>query len=257
MNTYRQNINVGMVVRSMDGERLGKVYRLESDAFLIEKGLFFTKDYLVRYEDVSEIRDKEIILKHGHAALRELSDRVADTAPLGQSVDLNNFKNNHGLNFDAGRTADTLRTDTRDTSREGELRVPVVEEELSVEHHVHEAGAVRVRKEVVVEQRQITVPVRREEVIVERVPVSERTATAADANFNEEEIVVAVQEEEIEIHKRPVVREEVHIRKEVHRDQQTANTSVRHEEVKVEDKTNRTREGIVIKEDGPKSSGNR
>jgi len=250
MSDYRAGINRGMPVRSAGGKKLGKVSRLEPDVFLIEKGFFFPKDYSVRYEDVQEIRSGEIILKPTEALSRDLSEGFGTST--SERLDINNRT---GLNFGANRK-DIAGTTARaeDTISEEELRVPVVEEELEVEHHTRDAGAVRVRKEVTTEEKQVTVPVRREEIIVDRVPVAPGTARAqADTAFDDEEIVVTAQEEEIEIHKRPVVREEVRIRKEVTQEQQTANATVRREDVKVEDSTDKNRKPPVIRDNAPKS----
>jgi hypothetical protein len=59
-----------MTVRSTDGEKLGKVIACEADRFFIEKGFFFPKDYVARYDDVGEVRGDEILLRHTRAELR-------------------------------------------------------------------------------------------------------------------------------------------------------------------------------------------
>jgi hypothetical protein len=78
----RTGIREGMVVRSADGEKLGKVFAVGDDAFHIEKGLFFPKDYVARFTDVTDIRDGEIILAHGRDSLRS-----ADEASFSSSRD--------------------------------------------------------------------------------------------------------------------------------------------------------------------------
>ena len=79
----RENIKEGMIVRSLDGHKLGKVYAVGSSEFHIEKGLFFPKDYSVLYSEVSAIRDGEIILAHGRDSLRKFSlDDVPNADPL-------------------------------------------------------------------------------------------------------------------------------------------------------------------------------
>jgi hypothetical protein len=69
----RSQLKEGMTVRSFDGEKLGRVFALGDDTFHIEKGLFFPKDYLVRYAEISDIRDGEVILLHGRESLLNLS----------------------------------------------------------------------------------------------------------------------------------------------------------------------------------------
>ncbi|WP_224361612.1 hypothetical protein [Hyalangium versicolor] len=62
-----------MTVRSIDGENLGRVFAVHDGEFLIEKGLFFPKDYVCRYAEVSDIRDGEVILLHGKEGLHRFS----------------------------------------------------------------------------------------------------------------------------------------------------------------------------------------
>ncbi|OJH42303.1 hypothetical protein [Cystobacter ferrugineus] len=69
----RDGIKEGMTVRSIDGHRLGRVYAVGESEFHIEKGLFFPKDYSVRYSEVADIVEGEIILAHGKDSLRPFS----------------------------------------------------------------------------------------------------------------------------------------------------------------------------------------
>ncbi|EPX61336.1 hypothetical protein D187_001119 [Cystobacter fuscus DSM 2262] len=79
----REGIKEGMTVRSVDGHRLGRVYAVGESEFHIEKGLFFPKDYSVRYSEVGDIVDGEIILAHGKDSLRPFStSEIHDIDPL-------------------------------------------------------------------------------------------------------------------------------------------------------------------------------
>ena len=120
---------------------------------------------------------------------------------------------------------------------EDEIRVQRSEEELRVGTTKREAGALRVRKRVRTERERLEVPVRREEVHVERVPVSGEAA--AGAEIGEDEIVVPITEEEVVVSKRPVVKEEIRIRKDVVEDTEVVEEDVRREEIDVEDQTSR------------------
>ncbi|WP_080681946.1 YsnF/AvaK domain-containing protein [Sorangium cellulosum] len=209
----QQEITRGMVVRSSDGEKLGKVTRLDVDAFEIEKGFFFPKEYAVRYDEVLGIRDGDVILTHAR-------DQLAGAR-------------------DQGRGADGA------IAASDEIRVPLVEEEITAGKTVQEVGRVQVRKEVVTEEKQVTVPVAREVVHVERVPASEARPIASGTTIEEGSISVPVREEQVEISKRPVVKEELRISKEVVHEQEQARATVRREEAEV-----RT-EGQVRREDTP------
>lgn len=125
---------------------------------------------------------------------------------------------------------------------EDEVRVQRAEEEIRVETREREAGAMRVRKRVRTERERIEVPKKRVEVTVERVPVDtdavpDTVGATAAPEIGEEEIVVPVIEEEIVVEKRPVVKEEIRIRKEVVEDTEVVEEDVRREEVEIDEQT--------------------
>jgi uncharacterized protein (TIGR02271 family) len=126
-----------------------------------------------------------------------------------------------------------------DLEDEDELRVQRTEEELRAGTREREAGSVSVRKRVRTDRERLEVPTRHEEVSVERVPVSE--GTASEAQIGEDEVRVPVTEEEVVVEKRPVAKEEVRIRKDVVEDTEVVEEDVRREEIDVEDATERGR----------------
>src|SRR4028119_1387493 len=87
---------------------------------------------------------------------------------------------------------------------------------------------------------RLGVPVRREEVHIERVPVSEGTE---GVEIGEEEVVVPVTETEVVVSKRAVVKEELRVRKDVVEGTEVVEEDVRREEIDVVDETDRRREG--------------
>ena len=124
---------------------------------------------------------------------------------------------------------------TSDLEDEDELRVQRTEEELKAGTREREAGALNVRKRVRTEREQVNVPTRHEEVSVERVPVNDRGAS--EAEIGEDEVVMPVTEEEVVTEKRPVVKEELRIRKDVVQGEEIVEEDVRKEEVDVDDQT--------------------
>jgi uncharacterized protein (TIGR02271 family) len=199
-----REIHEGMTIYSAEGDKLGKVVRVDRDGFIIEKGFFFPKDYFARYEDVATVRsnDEEATLKLSKEMLRPLGEEpVAAVKPATGAA-------------------------------EEELRVPLKEEELVVGKQTREAGRVVVKKEVVTEEKQVTVPVTHEEVRVERVPAG--AAATTDEPFEKETVSVPLHEEEVVVGKRPVVREEVRVTKQPITEQRVASETVRREEAEVE-----------------------
>lgn len=207
MNRFRGQITEGMPVRSADGEKLGKVQSVSDGNFYIEKGFFFPKDYIASLDDIAAVRDGEIVLSVRADSLRNADDVTATGGPA---------------------------VTTREQTGSNDVRVPLAEEQLDVRTREREVGSVHVRKEVVEEMKQVEVPVRREEVRVERIPASQMTTPANASNFTEEDIVVPVHEEEVEVSKRVVPRGEVRISKEQHQEERRVADSVRREEAQVE-----------------------
>ncbi len=126
-----------------------------------------------------------------------------------------------------------------DLEDEDELRVQRSEEELRAGTREREAGKMSVRKRVRTDRERIEVPVKHEEVSVERVPLD---GEASDAQIGEEEVDVPVTEEEVIVDKKAVAKEEVRIRKDVVEDTEVVEEDVRREEVEVEDATERGRD---------------
>jgi uncharacterized protein (TIGR02271 family) len=125
-----------------------------------------------------------------------------------------------------------------DLTDEDELRVQRSEEELRAGTREREAGSVNVRKRVLIDRERVEVPMRREEVSVERVPVS---GEASEAQIGADEVSVPVVEDEVVVQKKPVVKEEIRVRKDVVHERQIVEEDVRREEVEIEDDTRHRR----------------
>ena len=111
------------------------------------------------------------------------------------------------------------------------------EEELRVGTTEREAGRVRLKKYVVEDEVTETVPVRREEVRVEREPITD--ANRGDAldgpAISEEEHEVVLHEEEVVAEKRAVPKERVRLEKDVETDEERVSETVRSERIDVDD----------------------
>src|SRR5919112_645154 len=75
----------------------------------------------------------------------------------------------------------------------------------------------------------------------ERGSYGDYNGETAEAQIGDDEVVVPVTEEEVVVGKRPVVKEEVRIRKDVVEDTEVVEEDVRREEIEVEDETNTRR----------------
>jgi uncharacterized protein (TIGR02271 family) len=136
-----------------------------------------------------------------------------------------------GADLGPGYAAASRTTDIEDRS-EGAERLELREEQLDVDTRQVQAGEVRVRKEVQTEQRSIEVPVTREEVVIERHPVTGREASSQ--SIGEDEVRIPLMEEEVDVQKRAVVREEISVGKRKVQDTETVSDTVRREEARIE-----------------------
>ncbi|MBE2315778.1 PRC and DUF2382 domain-containing protein [Solirubrobacter sp. CPCC 204708] len=111
------------------------------------------------------------------------------------------------------------------------------EEELRVGTTERESGRVRLKKYVVEDQVTETVPVRREEVRVEREPITDANVDAAldGPDISEEEHEVVLHEEEVVAEKRTVPKERIRLEKDVETEQREVNETVRSERIDVDD----------------------
>ena len=110
------------------------------------------------------------------------------------------------------------------------------EERLNVGTETHEAGRARLRKHVVTEHQQVTVPVTHEEVTLEREPITETNRGAAydGAAISEEEHEVTLHAERPVVDTEAVAVERVRLGKETVTDQETVGGEVRKEEIELD-----------------------
>jgi uncharacterized protein (TIGR02271 family) len=153
----------------------------------------------------------------------------------GRAVEAREALHRRGGYDRAGWSA--VRADRANTLSEGGFRdetgrvIQLKEEHLRANKEV-DRGEVDIRKEVHTEQRQITVPVEHEEVVIERRAAGGR----ATGDMKAEEIRIPVKEERVKVTKEPVVREEVTVGKRKVRETRTVSGEVRKEELVVDSK---------------------
>lgn len=110
------------------------------------------------------------------------------------------------------------------------------EEELTVGKTSREAGRARLRKYVVTEQVEETIPVQREEVRVEREPITDANADQAldGPAISEEEHEVTLHAEEPVVEKRAVPKERVRLEKDTVTEDRTVDDEVRKERIETD-----------------------
>jgi len=133
---------------------------------------------------------------------------------------------------EATRTGMTRETPVSGTRRD-EATMQLSEEQLKVGKREVEAGGVRLRKIIRTEVVNQPVELRREEIVIERVPAGQ-AGTTGRAGFQEQEVYIPLRREEAVVEKQVRVREEVRARKESQTDTQQVTDRVRREDVEIE-----------------------
>lgn len=130
--------------------------------------------------------------------------------------------------------AQTSGTSQNKTANEGEMTIPVVEENLQVGKRAVETGGVRVRSRIIEKPVEETLRLREEHIVVDRRP-ADRAATEADfKNFKEGDIELTEHAEKAVVNKEARVVGEVAIGKTVEEHDKTISDKVRKTEVDVE-----------------------
>lgn len=115
--------------------------------------------------------------------------------------------------------------------------IQLKEEQLDVNTHDVTTGEVDIHKHVVNDTKTIEVPVKREEIVIERKPVNSETShNISDGTLKDETITIPIKEEQIDVNKHTVVREEVGIHKKEHEDIKQVTEDVSREELDVDTK---------------------
>jgi uncharacterized protein (TIGR02271 family) len=171
----------------------------------------------------------------GVATGRHASDvETRGVADTGRAVDRDRDRDRDrdGVRDDVARAA-VGRDTSGPTTDEAMTRS---EEQLRVGTETREAGRARLRKHVVTEHQQVTVPVQHEEITLEREPVTEANRGAAydGPAISEEEHEVMVHAQRPVVHTEAVAVERVRLGKETVTEQETVGGEVRKEEIELD-----------------------
>ncbi len=186
-------------------------------------------------EHASYFRDKLSGNNQGYLVTVSAAERIAEAREILE-------RNGADIGTDAASFVDTTASAggtsamAADTLT-GAQNLKLYGEVLRVHKDRVSRGEVRVRKEITTETRTIEVPVTREELVIERVPVSGQAAVAGDEAFANQEIRIPLSEEQASVEKQAVVREEVRLGKREVSETEHFDETVRNENLKVDDET--------------------
>jgi uncharacterized protein (TIGR02271 family) len=237
MRWDKDNVRNGMFVMGTQGERIGKVIRCDQETFVVEKGVFFPKDYELRYDHITDIAGGTIRYALSDYLRGRNLEEIAPTAasaPARATATAATATAATASAATAAAPAPAARRAEKATDRD-EIRIPLMREEIGIEKVARESGHVRIHKTVRTEEKRFSVPVTREEVVIEHVAVGRDAGTTGDASFKEDTVDVPLYEEEVRVSKRPYLEEEVVVRTVAHSVEREGSAMLRHEEAEVED----------------------
>jgi uncharacterized protein (TIGR02271 family) len=267
----------GQTLFGSDGEKIGSIEEIYLDAetnqpewALVNTGLFGTKRSFVPLQQAGSGEDG-VRVPYDKSTVKDAPSMDPD-GRLSQSEEAELYRH-YGLEYSemrsdsglaeggaaTGTTTGTTETtgttgttaDTGQAERGGpgeDVSGPNTddamtrsEEELTVGKTDRETGRVRLKKYIVEDQVTQTVPVRREEVRVEREPITDANVGDATSGpeLSEEEHEVTLHAEEPVAEKRVVPRERVRLGKDVETSEETVSDTVRKEQIDVDGDSDR------------------
>jgi uncharacterized protein (TIGR02271 family) len=255
----------GQDLYDSDGDKIGKIDEIYLDAesnepewAVVSTGLFGNKQTFVPIGDANTTGDG-VSVPFEKATVKD-APRIDPDGRLSQEEerqlyqhygrDYSEFSGPGGSGVSRGDTtgdAGVLDRDRDDTAERGgpgrdvsgrntDDAMTVSEEELRVGTTEREAGRVRLKKYVVEDEVTESVPVRREEVRVEREPITDENVDQAMSgpDITESEHEVTLHEEEPVVEKRTVPKERIRLETDVETDEEQVSETVRKERVEVE-----------------------
>src|SRR3954451_11630137 len=251
----------GTTVYGSDGEKIGSAGQAYLDDqsgqpewVTVNTGLFGTKETFVPLRDAT-LTDDGLSVAYPKELVKDAPNVDPENGHLDEAEEQRLFthygvssvssapEHNHGdgLVGDsdslAGGVAGGVATEGHDTSGPTtDDAMTRSEEQLRVGTEAREAGRARLRKYVVTEQQNVQVPVTREEVKIEREPITDANigqATSGPA-ISEEEHEVVLHEERAVVDKEAVPVERVRLGTEQVTEQETISEEVRQERIEAE-----------------------
>jgi uncharacterized protein (TIGR02271 family) len=218
-----------------DGRKIGKVTELYLDHesgrpewVTVNLGLFGTKSHFVPLAGAqADGEDVRVPVSKDQVSAAPSIDPDGE---LSEEEERRLFEH-YGVRYTT--EGSTTAQGGPDGARSGDDAMTRSEEELRVGTASQEAGRVRLRKHVVTEQVQQTVPVQREEVRLAREPITDenRDAALSGAQISEAEHEVVLHQEEPVVEKRTVPKERVRLDKDSVTEERQVSEEVRKERI--------------------------
>lgn len=204
----------------------------------VKTGLFGTSESFVPIHEASLVED-HLEVPYPKDKVKEAPNVDVDAGGHLSEQEEHRLYEYYGIDWDAAWQQ--AQTGTGQTGT-GQATAPEdamtrSEEEMHVGIERREAGRVRLRKYVVTEEQQQTVPVRHEEVRVEREPITDanRGEALSGPEISEAEHEVTLHEEEPVVETRAVPKERVRLTTDEVTEEETVTGEVRKERIEAEE----------------------
>ena len=237
-----------------DGQKIGSIGQVyvddstgEPSFVTVKTGLFGTAESFVPLQDAT-VTGSDIRVAYNKNEVKD-APRIDPDERITPKEEQRLYAH-YDISSPRGHTSGTERTGPSDTGDYGTSSNDTTddamtrsEERLKVGTRKEEAGRARLRKYVVTENVTQTVPVSREEVRVEREPITDKNVGAARSgpNISEEEHEVILHQERPIVEKEAVPVERVRLGTETVTDQETVSEDVRKEQIDTDLDGGRTR----------------
>jgi uncharacterized protein (TIGR02271 family) len=237
---------VGATTYGNDGEKIGRVGQIFLDDqsgrpefVTVNTGFFGTNESFVPVADAT-LEDDRLLVPFPKDKVADAPNIDIDGGHLDEQQEQQLYEY-YGLRYASGTDLASGTGDGNGTGRD--LSGPTTdeamtrsEERLQVGTQQEETGRARLRKYVVTEHEQVSVPVTKERATVEREPITEANAGGAldGPEISEEEHEVVLHEEKPVVGKTAEPVERVRLGKETEVDEQQVSEEVRKEQIEVE-----------------------
>lgn len=208
-----------------------------SESFVPLQDATFSGDELRVGYDKDRIKDAPRIDADGDLSGQE-QDRLFDYYGIGTSTTPSGYGTGTTDTAADYAETDTTRSAGQDTTGQNtDDAMTRSEEHLNVGTQNVQTGRARLRKHVVTEQQNVTVPVQHEELRVETEPITDANVGEAldGPALSEEEHEVTLSEERVVVDKETVPVERVRVGKETVTEQQQVSEDVSHEEIELDE----------------------
>jgi uncharacterized protein (TIGR02271 family) len=205
----------------------------EPEFAAVKTGLFGSKVSFVPIDD-AKARDDQIVVSYSKDQVKDAPNIDADAA-LSEAEEQQLYEH-YGLTYSSYEGPDHESVTEYGDRDAGDDAMTRSEEELRVGTTSRERGRARLRKYVVTEQVEKTVPVQREEVRIEREPITDANVGAAHEGpeISEDEHEVVLHAEEPVVETRAVPKERVRMEKDTVTDEETVSGEVRKERIETD-----------------------